>query len=47
MESCFANNINQAEKYFKKAIELGIVYGYGFGCSQIESWELRCQEEES
>jgi hypothetical protein len=26
-------NINQAEKYFKKAIELGIIYGYGLSSS--------------
>jgi hypothetical protein len=29
-------NINQSEKYFKKA-RIRIVYGHGFSCSQIKS----------
>jgi hypothetical protein len=38
-------NINQSEKYFKKAIEL-IVYGHGFSCSQIKSsWSCHVKKK--
>jgi hypothetical protein len=40
-------NINQSEKYFKKAIELGLSMDMDLAVAKLNLAELPCQEEES